>query len=69
MVRKIVLAAAIFFIGFTIKDIKAGETIYLEERIILFVFALGVFAFKEWVEIPYDWDKHTNKGKEKKDLR
>lgn len=65
MLKKILIGALLFFIGFTIKDIKNGEKIHWEESIILLVFALGMFAFKEWVEVPYDWEKHKNKNKDK----
>ena len=68
MLKKGLIAAVIFFVGVTLKGIKAeGHIIWSDS---LFAFAVGfvVFTFKEWVEVPYDWDKHKNKNKEQKDL-
>ncbi|QHJ69157.1 hypothetical protein [Planococcus halotolerans] len=65
MLKKILIGAFIFFIGFTIKNVRNGEKMILEDILLLAGVALVVFAFKEWVEVPYDWDKHKNKNKDK----
>lgn len=65
MLKKILITALVLFIGFTIKDLRAGEKIHWEESIGIIVFVLLFAAFKEWVDIPYDWDKHKKKKEEK----
>lgn len=68
MYKKILLGAAIFFVGFTIKIYKSGDPVTWSGSVYLLLFAVGFFAFKEWVDIPYDWGKHKNKGKDKKKI-
>lgn len=68
MYKKILLGAAIFFVVFTIKTYKSGEPVTWSDSFYLLLIAVGFFAFKEWVDIPYDWDKHKNKGKDNKNL-
>lgn len=65
MLKKILIGAALFTVGFIIKDLRSGEEVLLENILIYGGFALAVIAFKEWVEVPYDWDKHKNKNKDK----
>lgn len=67
MLKKILLGAAILFIGFVIKIILGGEGIHWDEIAIFAVLALAVIALKEWTDIPYDWNKNKNKDKDKED--
>lgn len=61
MYKKILLGAAVLFIGFMFKSIQTGDKIDWELIIIFGVVALVIIAFKEWTAIPYDWNKHKNK--------
>ena len=65
MLKKILIGAALMVLGLIMKDIRNGEGMVLENILIYGGIALGVIAFKEWVEVPYDWDKHKNKDKDK----
>ncbi|WP_282020110.1 hypothetical protein [Planomicrobium okeanokoites] len=65
MLKKILIGAALMVLGFIMKDIRNSEGMVLENILIYGGIALGVVAFKEWVEVPYDWDKHKNKDKDK----
>ncbi len=65
MLKKILIGAALMVLGFIMKDIRNGEGMVLENILIYGGIALGVIAFKEWVEVPYDWDKHKNKDKDR----
>lgn len=65
MLKKILIGASLMVLGFVIKDIRNGEGMVLENILIYGGVALAVIAFKEWVEVPYDWDKHKNKNKDK----
>lgn len=64
MLKKILLGAAILFIGFIIKIVRGGEGIHWEEITIFAVVALAAIALKEWTDIPYDWNKNKKKDKE-----
>lgn len=64
MLKKILLGAAILFIGFVIKTVRGGEGIQWAEIAIFGVLALAVIALKEWTDIPYDWNKNKNKNNE-----
>lgn len=68
MFKKAFIGAAAIVIGFTLRDIRAGEEIYLGDSLIFFAIALAFGIFLEWTFIPYDWDKHKNKSKYKKNL-
>ena len=68
MLKKGLIAAVIFYVGYTLKDIKSGEKIYWEDSIMLLVIAVVIFIFAEWVAVPYEWDKHKNKNKDKQNL-
>ncbi|WP_033542987.1 hypothetical protein [Planococcus sp. CAU13] len=63
MYKKVLLGAAILFIGFMFKLIQTGDKIDWIQISIFAVVALTVIAVKEWTDIPYDWNKHKNKGK------
>ncbi|MCM3611637.1 hypothetical protein M4S82_10265 [Planococcus sp. MERTA32b] len=65
MLKKILIGAALMALGFIIKDLRSGEELALELILVYGGVALAFIAFKEWVEVPYDWDKHKNKDKDK----
>ena len=68
MFKKAFIGAAAIVIGFTVRDIRAGEEIFWGDSLLFFAIALALGIFIEWTMIPYDWDKHKNKTKDRQNL-